>query len=164
MARRKSLHILERKIREMQAQVAKLKQADKPGMREVLALLKKHGLGLSDVKAALAAAKPNDRRNSLKPRKVKPKYRNPNNASQLWTGRGKMPLWMADLVKKGAKPENFLIDKQARANGVQNALRNGHFDAAHCATPTAARIASAYTHEMAGAVLEAPGNASGLDE
>ena len=41
--------------------------------------------------------------------KVAPKYRNPANADETWTGRGKQPRWMAALVKKGKKPEDFLI-------------------------------------------------------
>jgi DNA-binding protein H-NS len=43
--------------------------------------------------------------------KVAPKYRNPGNAAETWTGRGKQPRWMAELVKKGKKPEDFLIKK-----------------------------------------------------
>ncbi len=41
--------------------------------------------------------------------KVPPKYRNPGNPEETWTGRGKQPRWMAALVKKGKKPEDFLI-------------------------------------------------------
>jgi DNA-binding protein H-NS len=43
--------------------------------------------------------------------KVPPKYRNPANRTETWTGRGKQPRWMAALVKKGKKPEDFLIKK-----------------------------------------------------
>ena len=41
--------------------------------------------------------------------KVAPKYRNPENASETWTGRGKQPRWMAELVKGGKAVEDFLI-------------------------------------------------------
>lgn len=44
--------------------------------------------------------------------KVPPKYRNPAKPSETWTGRGKHPRWMAALVKKGKKPEDFLIRKK----------------------------------------------------
>lgn len=40
---------------------------------------------------------------------VPPKYRNPANAGDTWTGRGKAPRWMADLLAKGKKKEDFLI-------------------------------------------------------
>lgn len=32
---------------------------------------------------------------------VAPKYRNPNDASQTWTGRGRQPLWLAALLAEG---------------------------------------------------------------
>jgi len=44
--------------------------------------------------------------------KVAPKYRNPANTKETWTGRGKQPRWMAELTAKGKKPEDFLIRKK----------------------------------------------------
>ncbi len=44
-------------------------------------------------------------------RKVAPKYRNPANPKETWSGRGKQPRWLAEQVKKGKKPEDFLIRK-----------------------------------------------------
>ena len=42
--------------------------------------------------------------------KVAPKYRNPDNAAETWTGRGRKPNWLvAELKKKGAKIEDFAI-------------------------------------------------------
>jgi DNA-binding protein H-NS len=46
---------------------------------------------------------------SAKGAKVPPKYRNPDNAAQTWSGRGMQPRWMASEVAKGRKPEDFLI-------------------------------------------------------
>ncbi|MCD9046824.1 H-NS histone family protein [Luteimonas sp. MHLX1A] len=43
--------------------------------------------------------------------KVPPKYRNPDNTKETWTGRGRQPRWMAALVAEGKKPEDFLIAK-----------------------------------------------------
>ena len=37
------------------------------------------------------------------------KYRNPKDASQTWTGRGRKPNWLVDAVKKGAKIESFSV-------------------------------------------------------
>jgi hypothetical protein len=37
----------------------------------------------------------------------KPKYRGPN--GETWAGRGGTPRWMADLIAKGKKKEDFLI-------------------------------------------------------
>lgn len=41
--------------------------------------------------------------------KVPPKYRNPNNAEQTWTGRGKQPVWVRELLAQGRSLESFTI-------------------------------------------------------
>lgn len=41
--------------------------------------------------------------------KVAPKYRNPSNPSETWTGRGRAPRWMQAKLDSGAKKEQFLI-------------------------------------------------------
>jgi DNA-binding protein H-NS len=39
-----------------------------------------------------------------------PKYRDPKNPENPWTGRGRMPLWMAAAIRGNkAKKEDFLI-------------------------------------------------------
>lgn len=38
-----------------------------------------------------------------------PKYRNPKNAEETWSGMGKRPRWLADELAKGAKLEGFAI-------------------------------------------------------
>lgn len=41
---------------------------------------------------------------------VAPKYRNPENPAQTWSGRGKHPLWFSEaLKKKGVTAESLLI-------------------------------------------------------
>ena len=47
--------------------------------------------------------------------KVAPKYRNPADTKQTWTGRGKRPRWLTELTAKGKKIEEFLIAKAAPA-------------------------------------------------
>jgi DNA-binding protein H-NS len=43
-------------------------------------------------------------------RKVAPKYRNPENPVETWTGRGLMPRWMTAALKGGKKKrEDFAI-------------------------------------------------------
>ena len=41
--------------------------------------------------------------------KVAPKYRNPDNPSETWAGRGKPPRWLAAEIAKGKKVEDYLI-------------------------------------------------------
>lgn len=105
MARALSLKIIRRRIRELQSEADKLERAEKPGIKQLRAVLKKFKLDSVDVQLALNTS----HKSKLKGRKVKPKYRNPARRSETWTGRGRMPVWMADLVKKGRKPNDFLI-------------------------------------------------------
>jgi DNA-binding protein H-NS len=109
MARTQSLKALHREIRQLQAKAEKLERAEKPGIKQLRSLLKKYKLGLADVKIALNGAARVVRGSKLQGRKVKPKYRNPDRRSETWTGRGRMPLWMAAFIKKGKKPDDFLI-------------------------------------------------------
>jgi len=37
------------------------------------------------------------------------KYRHPRDKTLTWTGRGRMPRWLAKEVKNGRKKEKFLI-------------------------------------------------------
>lgn len=46
---------------------------------------------------------------SRKGSKVAPKYRNPANPEQTWTGRGVKPRWLSEYTNKGRKIEDFLI-------------------------------------------------------
>lgn len=41
--------------------------------------------------------------------KVEPKYRNPNNHDETWTGRGMKPRWMQALIDQGHDPLEFSI-------------------------------------------------------
>lgn len=46
---------------------------------------------------------------SLKGRKVAPKYRNPKNPEETWTGRGRQPKWLAAELARGRALNSFLI-------------------------------------------------------
>jgi DNA-binding protein H-NS len=46
--------------------------------------------------------------------KVLPKYRNPNNRSETWAGRGKQPRWLRAQLRTGKRLSDFLI-RQTRA-------------------------------------------------
>ena len=41
--------------------------------------------------------------------KVAPKYRNPENPRETWTGRGKQPRWLAAYTAKGRNLGEFVI-------------------------------------------------------
>ena len=40
---------------------------------------------------------------------VFPKYRNPAQPGETWSGRGKQPLWLAALLRSGKKLDDFRI-------------------------------------------------------
>jgi DNA-binding protein H-NS len=40
---------------------------------------------------------------------VAPKYRNPENPTETWAGRGLKPRWLTATIKSGKKLEDFLI-------------------------------------------------------
>jgi DNA-binding protein H-NS len=40
---------------------------------------------------------------------VAPKYRNPENPTETWAGRGLQPRWLAAAIKSGKKLEDFAI-------------------------------------------------------
>ncbi len=46
---------------------------------------------------------------STKGKTVAPKYINPDNSSETWTGRGRKPRWLTAKLDAGAKLEDFAI-------------------------------------------------------
>ena len=71
-----------------------------------------YGSGGSAPAAAKSPATKATRAKGGKPRtlgKVPPKYRNPANAAETWTGRGRQPRWLASETAAGKSLEDFLI-------------------------------------------------------
>jgi DNA-binding protein H-NS len=78
-------------------------------LAKIVQIAKDAGLTAADIAKALGAgktpkAKPSRASGKASgPRgKVAPKYRNPAQADQTWTGRGKAPLWVQALKASGA--------------------------------------------------------------
>lgn len=78
--------------------------------------VKDHGYTIEELYGALSSPSPEQpsKRAVRKPKKtagskVAPKYRNPADPTETWTGRGRQPRWMAALVAQGSSPEDFLI-------------------------------------------------------
>lgn len=88
---------------EVQEAIEERRLAEKAEMKEKLAALaEKSGYSVEELFGK-------SRRGGGPRGKVAPKYRNPNNPAETWTGRGRMPLWIKTLTDKGAKREKFLI-------------------------------------------------------
>jgi DNA-binding protein H-NS len=50
---------------------------------------------------------------------VAPKYRNPENPSETWAGRGLKPRWLVAAMKGGKKIEDFAIAGATKSSAVQ---------------------------------------------
>ena len=50
---------------------------------------------------------------------VAPKYRNPENPTETWAGRGLAPKWMAAALNVGKKREDFLIAGASKGSAVK---------------------------------------------
>ena len=110
MPRAASLKTIEAKIRALQARADKLKKAEKPGVKQLKAVVRKYKLTMADVTAAMAGRPAAARGASkVKGQKVKPKYRNPADKSQTWAGRGSRPRWVVAALKGGRKLEDLAI-------------------------------------------------------
>lgn len=51
------------------------------------------------------------RRKTRRGAKVPPKYSNPINPAETWSGRGKRPRWFNAALKAGKKEKDLLINK-----------------------------------------------------
>lgn len=106
----------------VEAQLAKLRKAKADLEKKEQALLNRtkakvidrivrlasdNGISATQIVEALRAVKPARQKRATKKigttrGKVAPKYRNPANAEQTWTGRGKPPLWALELKNAGS--------------------------------------------------------------
>ena len=72
--------------------------------KEAIDLLEKTARDLGYSLAELTAA------GGVKPRRtVAPKYANPEDKSQTWTGRGRKPLWVQAALDSGKSLDDLLI-------------------------------------------------------
>jgi DNA-binding protein H-NS len=85
--------------------------AEKEALDAKLALLKYQGL-VKQENADRKGVEPNHQKRKYP--KVLQKYRNPQDHSQTWSGRGKQPLWVAKLLKSGSKLEDLIIPQYRR--------------------------------------------------
>ena len=91
-------------LAQMEARIARMKvekqNAERAELRErVIAMVKEYGFEISDLFGKGRKGKGT----------VAVKYRDPQNPENTWTGRGRMPRWMAAATKGGKKKkEDFL--------------------------------------------------------
>ena len=98
----------QRELLDKKEQALKAKSHDKV-LAKIVALAKDAGLTAADITKALNSGKPAKagkapkaaKKGALAGKKVAPKYRNPANPDQTWTGRGVSPVWIQALKAAG---------------------------------------------------------------
>jgi DNA-binding protein H-NS len=91
--------------------------SEKRELEKRLAQLRRERDGRSLDGADARAAKDMPRARRKYPQ-VFPKYRNPTEPSETWSGRGKQPRWLAAALKTGHTIEEFVISSgEAHKNG-----------------------------------------------
>ena len=108
----------QRELMEKKEQALKSKSHDKV-LAKIVAMAKEAGLTASDINKALSTGKPAKagkvaKKGALAGKKVAPKYRNPANPEQTWTGRGVSPAWVQALKSAGTL-DSALIAQTAAA-------------------------------------------------
>lgn len=114
------------KLRKEKAKIEKaieVKEAKekKAAMAKVVAIARESGIDLAELvgsaprstRSAAATSKTTatvrKKKVGAKRGKVPPKYRNPADAEQTWTGRGKQPVWVREHVANGGSLEEITI-------------------------------------------------------
>lgn len=100
----KELIDLETRVRKA-IEAAKVRQRDTV-RQKIDQLVAKEGFSADELADIYGFARG---RGGRKGGKVAPKYRNPDNKVETWTGRGRQPRWVAARLAKGAKLSDFAI-------------------------------------------------------
>ena len=89
---------------ELQRQIEQLSALDTPGTGN-----RRVGSRRRRPQVAARSRRVDGRAHPLKGRSVAPKYRDPENPSQTWAGRGQAPRWLTAYEAQGRKRDEFLI-------------------------------------------------------
>lgn len=94
----KRLKVSSQEVKELAKQIQTLASEHLMETNELLSLIKE---------AIEKYGKKGSRRGSRGP--VPPKYRNPNNPMETWTGRGRQPKWAVEMLSQGYTLEQLKI-------------------------------------------------------
>ncbi len=98
----------QRELLDKKEQALKSKSYEKV-LAQIVNMAKDAGLTAADIAKAMSSGKPAKaakaskaaKKGALAGKKVAPKYRNPANPEQTWTGRGVSPAWVQALKAAG---------------------------------------------------------------
>lgn len=100
-------------VDQAKARIEQLKKQQYSELRRTLeAQAREAGFDIYDLftpRAGKAGSASNSSSESAAKRAVAPKYRNPDDKSKTWTGRGKRPHWVRDALAKGAALDSLAI-------------------------------------------------------
>lgn len=92
-------------LKDLQAQVAKtIAGFEERKRQDALQALEEKAKAMGFSLSELVGTSP-----ARKRKPVKPKYANPADASNTWSGRGRKPRWVEAALKAGKKLEDLLI-------------------------------------------------------
>lgn len=94
---RKELVKLKAEVEKALSTIEKRKKAEAKKAIEDAA--KKHGFSLNEILGKTKTTRS----------KSVPKYKNPNDPEQTWSGRGRQPTWVKEALAKGKKLQDFSI-------------------------------------------------------
>jgi DNA-binding protein H-NS len=90
--------------------------------KKVIALAAEHGYTIDELYGDRPVAEVVRKKRSprRKTGKVAAKYRDPDNKRNTWSGRGRMPRWLAQKTKHGRSVADFLIPGLAKPTARKN--------------------------------------------
>ena len=88
-------------VRAQQQQKNLRKQKVTEVRKQVHAIIKAEGYQFEDIFGQPSGKRPTN--------PVQPKYRNPHDPSQTWTGRGKRPRWFNDALQNGTSKQSMAV-------------------------------------------------------
>ncbi len=112
----------QRELLDKKEQALKSKSYEKV-LAQIVNMAKDAGLTAADIAKALSSGKPAKatkapkvpKKGALAGKKVAPKYRNPANPEQTWTGRGVSPTWVQALKATGTLDTALIAPAAAAA-------------------------------------------------
>ena len=95
---------IQKQIQMLEAkQKALLSRKNDKALSQIVAIATKNEISADEIVNALTAPKRGRKPSAKKEKRVAvpPKYKNPNNHEQTWSGRGRTPLWVQALKDAG---------------------------------------------------------------
>ncbi|CAK0744546.1 DNA-binding protein H-NS [Gammaproteobacteria bacterium] len=108
LSKRLDKELKTKQVQEQKASHREERDRRRAVMKQVRELISAHNLSMDELAATRAkrAAKGEGRKSVSK---SPPKYRNPDNHAQTWTGKGRKPGWLLSAVQRGDSLEGMII-------------------------------------------------------